>query len=520
MLWRDRIHEGVAGIRRQRLRAALTLLGIVLGTATLTISASVGMGIVRAIDAEFQKIEQIRVVRAFPNFSAPSTDDSAVPEKEKQVEGEMSEERRDRLRNGLVQAYKRKTNKLAPTPISPEVLEKLRAIPHVVKARPGASGGGYLRNADTLVPVTFSPLRPGHTRLAARLVAGTDLTGGENEAIVSELALYRLGFGDETAANDIIGRTLALEAKADGGPALGFLGISEADLGTLTENEADTLEAVQSGLKNAVEKLDLTPQQKIALAALMTRKKNPAPKAAPIRRQLKIVGVFREVQPDEAKPRRDFDPLPDADLLLAEPIAEEITSQTQSVKERGYGSVDLVVDSDENLREVVDAVKAAGLREFSFGLAVEGFRRSVSMIGLVMDFVALVALIVAAVGIANTLLMSVLERTREIGVLKAVGARDGQILGLFLLEGGLLGLMGGLAGTLTAYLISLPADAIAAKILTSRVPDAVVPASFFYFPWWLLVGVPLAAFLLTTLAAAWPARRAARIRPVDALRYE
>jgi putative ABC transport system permease protein len=522
MLWRDRLHEGVAGLRRQRLRAALTLLGVVLGTATLSISAAVGMGIVRAIDSEFQKLEQIRVVRAFPNFNAPPTDDSAVPEEAKAVEGAMSDARRERIRRGLIEAYKRKTNTLAPTPISPEVVERLRAIPHVVQVRPASGGSGFLRLGQTLAPVSFAPLRPGHPRLPARLVAGRDLSGAPGEALVSEFALYRLGLKDEAAAEAVVGTELALDAKATAGgsAALNFLGVSEADVGTLTEGEAGTLEAVQARLRDALGKLDLSPEQKLALAGLLARKKSDAPKLEPIRRGVRVVGVYRFAQPDEPKPRRDFDPLPEADLLLAEELSEGIAAETQTVKERGYASADVVVDADANLRGVVEEVKRLGLREFSFGLAVENFRQSVSMIGLVMDFVALVALVVAAVGIANTLLTSVLERTREIGVLKAVGARDGQILGLFLLEGGLIGLVGGLSGIASAYLISLPADAIAKSILVARVPDAVVPESFFHFPWWLLVGVPAAAFLLTTVAAAWPARRAARIRPVDALRYE
>jgi putative ABC transport system permease protein len=74
--------------------------------------------------------------------------------------------------------------------------------------------------------------------------------------------------------------------------------------------------------------------------------------------------------------------------------------------------------------------------------------------------VALVALLVSSLGIANTMLMSVLERLREIGIMKAVGAANWQLQVLYVIEGGLIGLIGGLLGLVLAWLISFPGDAL------------------------------------------------------------
>jgi putative ABC transport system permease protein len=136
-----------------------------------------------------------------------------------------------------------------------------------------------------------------------------------------------------------------------------------------------------------------------------------------------------------------------------------------------------------------------------------------------MTCVAAVALLVAALGIANTMLMSVLERTREIGIMKAVGAGNGHLLCVFLLEGALIGLCGGALGLLFAWGASFPGDAWVRSMVT-RDLKIDLQESLFAFPPWLLLTVLLFAVAVTTAAAVYPARRAALVHPVAALRHE
>jgi putative ABC transport system permease protein len=134
-------------------------------------------------------------------------------------------------------------------------------------------------------------------------------------------------------------------------------------------------------------------------------------------------------------------------------------------------------------------------------------------------FLAAVALLVAALGITNTMVMSVLERTREIGVMKAVGARDHHIQAIFLLEGALIGAIGGSLGVLLGWLASIPGDSVAHALLQ----DQALPTlrhTLFAFPLWLTLGTPAFASLVTTLAAVYPAYRATRVNPIAALRHE
>jgi putative ABC transport system permease protein len=142
------------------------------------------------------------------------------------------------------------------------------------------------------------------------------------------------------------------------------------------------------------------------------------------------------------------------------------------------------------------------------------------LIGFTMDFVALLALAVACLGITNTMFTAVLERVKEIGVMKAVGAKDRHILIMFLTEGALIGLVGGWLGVLIGYLVSFPGDNYALKLIQEQDPNMPQPETVFRYPWWLVVGAPTFAVLVTTLAGLLPARRAARVEPVIALRAE
>ena len=138
----------------------------------------------------------------------------------------------------------------------------------------------------------------------------------------------------------------------------------------------------------------------------------------------------------------------------------------------------------------------------------------VSIVELVLIVVALISLVVGAVGIMNTMYTSVLERTKQIGVMKAIGASSDAILSLFLIESGLIGLVGGILGiifgVLVAYLIGLIAGSFGIRGLFS-----LASLDFFGFAVILII-----TFITGVISGALPARRAAQMEPAEALRYE
>jgi putative ABC transport system permease protein len=147
--------------------------------------------------------------------------------------------------------------------------------------------------------------------------------------------------------------------------------------------------------------------------------------------------------------------------------------------------------------------------------------KEVKKVFLIMDSIlgaiGIMALFIATLGLVNTLIMSIYERTKEIGILKALGAKDGQIRKLFIIEAGGLGLLGALLGLPLGWLVTKIADLILFATLLGNLEEEVV---LFQFPWFLILGSILFSVLFSMLAGLYPAMRAAKINPVKALRHD
>lgn len=183
------------------------------------------------------------------------------------------------------------------------------------------------------------------------------------------------------------------------------------------------------------------------------------------------------------------------------------------------------VDAGENVKAVADKVavkltKSRGLtektRDFTISTPEELLQSFSAILNIITAFlvgVATISLLVGSIGIANTMFTSVLERTKEIGTMKAVGARNSDILLIFLIESGLIGLVGGIIGVGLGFLIAKSIEIIGVRTLNTTLLQAATPA-------YLIIGCLAFAFLVGALSGVIPARRAALLRPVDALRYE
>ncbi len=151
----------------------------------------------------------------------------------------------------------------------------------------------------------------------------------------------------------------------------------------------------------------------------------------------------------------------------------------------------------------------------------EQMKSAMASIQMTLTAIAAISLLVGAIGVMNTMFTSVLERTREIGIMKAIGAKDKHVLSLFLIESGLLGIIGGAIGVLAGVAISSLAGGVLSGALAVGPGSGGVSVSFAasYSPW-LIIGALLASFVLGAIAGVLPARRGAKLRPVEALRYE
>jgi putative ABC transport system permease protein len=141
--------------------------------------------------------------------------------------------------------------------------------------------------------------------------------------------------------------------------------------------------------------------------------------------------------------------------------------------------------------------------------------RSFLVVKLSLSLFGLIAVLVATLGIANTLLMAISERTREIGVMKALGATEATIRTMFAAEAAAIGLVGGIVGVGAAMGLGALLNLAARRYL-----DAIDQFTAFAFPPWLVLGAIAFSMLIGALAGLYPANRAARLDPIEALRYE
>ena len=144
--------------------------------------------------------------------------------------------------------------------------------------------------------------------------------------------------------------------------------------------------------------------------------------------------------------------------------------------------------------------------------------RIFAILQTMLSSVGLLALLVASIGIVNTMIMAIYERTREIGILKALGSTNGDVLRMFMVEAGLIGLLGGVVGVVLGWLLGLGLNRVIVDYLQrEQIP---IDAPFFVVTWELVAGALMFATLVGILAGLYPAFRAARLDPLAALRHE
>ena len=180
----------------------------------------------------------------------------------------------------------------------------------------------------------------------------------------------------------------------------------------------------------------------------------------------------------------------------------------------GRVPAEVVPDIEEALRRHRDLRR--GQEDFqveTFENVLESFLVLLNVINAIIIGIASISLFVGAVGITNTMYTAVVERTKEIGIMKAIGARNSDVQNMFIIESGLLGFAGGVIGVLFGIGISKLVEIVAANALGA---DLLVPA----FPAWLIIGSLVFAFALGSISGYYPARRASRMDPVEALATE
>jgi putative ABC transport system permease protein len=240
----------------------------------------------------------------------------------------------------------------------------------------------------------------------------------------------------------------------------------------------------------------------------------------PREKKLRIVGVI------DSDPSAGFGGFGGARVYLPLKTAEQLhVAQPDDLQsfvsgdsaKPSYMALTVRVRSPKDVPQVEDVIKQLGFATFSLLDATKGLRLVFTVFDLFLGLFGSLALTVASLGIINTLVMAILERRREIGILKALGATDLDVGSLFFAEAGVMGLLGGFFGVALGWLIG-QALTWGTTIYLHRQNLPGVKIS--YVPWWLALGAIGFAIVVSLVAGLYPASRAARLNPVEALRYE
>jgi putative ABC transport system permease protein len=511
--WIDLLRLPLAALGQQKLRTCLTTLGVIFGAFVLAASLSIDEGVQQTIERESNKGDVSRKVTVHSRWRAAETKNA----KDVKVAGRMPPDRRERIRKVLAE---RDQGGGSPQQVNltPERLEALSRIPHVRRMIPIVGGAVVATLGNRPEEAGVSSGAGEDPEFRKRVIVGRAFDADdERSVLLSEMFAYRIGLIDDADLDQVLGKPLRIQIRGqEAGPSV-YVSLADRTKAGGSRDEQAALRQLAWQLPGALDKFSLTGEEIAALRKAI--KQEPAAvDPCVVADDFRVVGIFREMTDEEKKEAWSQFPA-QTDLVLPRRTAVDLVFRDPARREQGVDQAVLFVDDIRNVKEVEDKVEALGLWGRSAHDFIERQRLTYLLIFGGMTCVAGVALLVSSLGIANTMLMSVLERRREIGIMKAVGATNWQLQTIFVIEGGLIGLVGGGLGLLLAWSISFPGDGWV-RSMVRRDMKIDLTGSIFAFPDWIGVTVILSTVCVTIAAALYPARHAAKVDPVTALRHD
>jgi ABC-type antimicrobial peptide transport system permease subunit len=487
----DLLRLSLRNLREAKLRATLTSMGVIVGVAVIVTMISFGLGLQRNLLSRFRALDLFNEMRVFGKnvftMASPATNQNS---------GRQGENPNDR-RGPSFRPDK------APTRILDDAaIAEISKIPGVAYVEPSLTLFTYVRaNGHSQIESIAGASVPNASSRFKEFTAGQMISSPNADEVVVKETFTR-DFGFEKPA-DAIGKTIEFlvapkesskQKNAEEEPP-GFFGLPLEDD---TPTEAGSGAVVAKTFR--------------IVGVLNAEVKEGAGQ-----------GGLRGLFPDA----RVYIPLPAAHQWSIEhrgpmsQVALALARQSGSLgqaESEGYDSAVVRVTDPVALTEVRKRLTELGFGSFSIVDQLEQIRTVFLIIDSVLGLLGGISLLVASFGIANTMIMSILERTREIGIMKAIGAEDREIKLIFFFEAAVIGLTGGVVGALAAWGIDGLSNRLAYRFILK--PQGASFVDFFALPPYLWLGAILFALGVSILAALYPAARAARIDPVRALRHD
>ncbi|HEX5875874.1 MAG TPA: FtsX-like permease family protein [Pyrinomonadaceae bacterium] len=477
----DILHLALRNLRQAKLRAFLTTMGVIVGVAVIVTMISFGLGLQGNIFARLKALDLFNEIQVFGRGL------NSLAGLERPARNTDEGQRRQRTRS-------------ATRILDDNGIKEMAAIQGVAYVEPDVSFGTFVRANGKLLTQTVGGANiPNSSTRFQTFAAGQMISSADvGEAVVSERFIRNFGYAKPA---DAVGQTLELLAAPEEGKQSNeeeeetpnFFGIPLDDPGL---DESSGLEV-----------------QTFRISGVISAEVRGGIGPGGLRGMLTNADVYVPLQKARAWQLKHRGPLSRVALALARQGGNLGAEQTE-----GYDFAVVRVSDPVELTQVRAKITELGFGSFSIVDEIDQIRTVFLIIDSVLGLLGGISLLVASFGIANTMIMSILERTREIGIMKAIGAEDREIKLIFFVEAAVIGLVGGVVGVLVAWGIDGLANRLAYRFILK--PQGAAFIDFFSLPIYLTLGAILFALLVSITAALYPASRAARIDPVRALRHD
>lgn len=470
MNWMDLLRMSTSNLKRRKLRTFLTVLGVVIGTASIVVMISLGLGMQQSLYREVEQSGGLTTIK---------------------VSGAQAG-------NSMMYSSSGKEEEQSTKYINDQLLARLSKLEHVALASPVYElpvvllKGGY-EGYGQLLATTPEAMEARNINLAEgslpkpnsghlNLVYGNGVLTMFNEK-GSGKGYYETGrLPDIDLAKDSVFLILDQEGYYSQSSQNGDEAFSNSDSGdgkqarpkTIAKHVAKASGIVAGGLDEY---------------------------------NANYYNIFCDLDTLKQILKKEFN----ARVIPGQPT----TKSGKPYKEFCYSYAQLKVDDIDNVDSVASIVREMGYNVETNAEYLDSMKGQFAIVQAVLGGIGAVSLLVAAIGIANTMMMSIYERTKEIGVIKVLGCSLKNIKQMFLVEAAFIGLIGGIIGNILSFLISFVIN-----FLTGNGAAMGIDGNISYIPWWLVILSMGFAMLVGVAAGYFPALRAMRLSPLAAIRSE
>jgi len=453
MRFRDHLELSLSNLWKVKLRTLLTTAGVVVGIGALVSMMSFGTGMQKNVTETFKSLDLFNSITVFPAGSGPGGADPDRPDPRQPR----------RIPAGTAKAV-----------LDDRALDAIARIPGVETVYPDVSFPALVRfnGREEFRLVQVLPAKIAGSRMIKLRAGKPYLSDDADEIIVNEYLLRRLDVKDPAS---VTGKKLEIASVSFDLGRLNPMNLSSLFQGGKLPVSEETYEFVIVGVG---ESTGFGP------GSIWNELMIP-PGAAGKIKKLPFTSIW--------------------DIFRLQEGAI------------GYAALNVRVSSPGEVDAVKSRIKEMGFSTFALADQFTQVRQAFFFLDMILAAVGMIAIFVAALGIVNTMVMSILERTREIGIMKAVGASDGDVRSVFVFESSIIGFAGGLLGYGLGWIVSRVINRVVNYFLARQGVPAI---DYFAFPWWLFAGAMVFAVAVSLAAGIYPAHRAALVDPVKALRHD